>query len=107
MEYLVKTYTDENDVVLDCFVGSGTTAVASKKLNRNFICSDINEEYVKIANSRLSETAPVVTLNPTDSTFPTEKAINMRYQETSSEVSQMPNGTSDNANIKLNRGICS
>ena len=30
---------------------------------------------------------------------------NMRYQETSSEVSQMPNGTSDNANIKLNRGF--
>lgn len=55
MEYLVKTYSDEKDVVLDCFVGSGTTAVASKKLNRNFICSDINEEYVKIANKRLSQ----------------------------------------------------
>ena len=45
------------------------------------------------------ETAPVVTLNPTDSTFPTEKAINMRYQETSDEVSQIADATSDNANI--------
>lgn len=38
------------------------------------ICSDINEKYVKIANTRLSETAPVVTLALP--TFPTEKAIN-------------------------------
>jgi site-specific DNA-methyltransferase (adenine-specific) len=62
VEYLVKTYTDEKDVVLDCFVGSGTTAVACKKLNRNFICSDINEDYVKIAESRLSETPSHKTL---------------------------------------------
>ena len=49
------------------------------------------------------ETAPVVTLNPTDSIFPTEKAINMRYQETSDEVSQIADATSDNTNIKSNR----
>jgi len=43
-----------------------------------------------------------ITLNPTDSTFPTEKAINMRYQETSNEVSQIADATSDNANIMRN-----
>ena len=75
---LVKILSNEGDLVLDCFVGSGTTAVASKKLNRNFICSDINEEYVNVANSRLSETSPVVALD--SPTFPTEKAINRNLQ---------------------------
>ena len=78
-EWLIKSYSNENQLVLDCFGGSGTTAVASKKLNRNFICCDINEEYVKITESRLLETAPVGTLNHTDSTFLTEKAINKDY----------------------------
>ena len=72
-EYLVKTYSNENDVILDCFVGSGTTAVASKKLNRNFICSDINEDYVKIAENRLSEIGETQTKSLRD--FPTESLI--------------------------------
>ena len=76
---LIQTSSNEGDLVFDPCVGGGTTAIACKILRRNFICSDINEEYVEIANSRLSETAPVVTLNPTDSTFPTEKAINRNY----------------------------
>lgn len=54
-EYLIKTYTNEQDLVLDCCVGSGTTAVACKQLNRNFICNDNNEDYVEIANKRLKE----------------------------------------------------
>jgi site-specific DNA-methyltransferase (adenine-specific) len=97
MEYLVKTYTDEKDVVLDCFVGSGTTAVACKKLNRNFICSDINEDYVKIAESRLSETAPVVTL--ASPTFPTEKAINKDLTAQDKPSPKCPSDTSLNPDI--------
>lgn len=54
-EYLIETYSNENDVILDCFVGSGTTAVACKKLNRNFICCDNNPDYVAIANKRLAQ----------------------------------------------------
>ena len=45
--------TDENDIVLDPFTGSGTTAMACKKLKRQFIGSEISEEYFKIIKSRL------------------------------------------------------
>lgn len=45
--------TNENDVVLDCFVDSGTTAVACKETNRNFIGFEIEKEYYDIANDRL------------------------------------------------------
>lgn len=47
--------TKENDVVLDCFMGSGTTAVACKKLNRKFIGIDIMEEYVELTKLRLGD----------------------------------------------------
>ena len=46
--------TNENDLVLDPFMGSGTTAVACKELNRSFIGYEINEEYYKIATDRLN-----------------------------------------------------
>lgn len=49
----VQTYTNENDIVLDPFVGSGTTAVACKELNRKFIGFEINEGYIEMANKRL------------------------------------------------------
>ncbi len=50
---IIKASSNENDIVLDCFVGSGTTAIASFQLNRNFLCADQNIEYVKLANERL------------------------------------------------------
>lgn len=53
MEYLVKLVTKENAVVLDPFLGSGTTGIACKKLNRNFIGIEREEEYVKIAEARI------------------------------------------------------
>lgn len=59
-EYLIKTYTQENDIVLDMTCGSGTTAVACMKTGRRFICGDITQEYVDIANRRLEETNPYV-----------------------------------------------
>lgn len=54
-EYLIKTFSNEGDIVLDCVVGSGTTAVACQRTNRRFICNDNNETYVKIAKERLSQ----------------------------------------------------
>lgn len=51
--YLIKTYTDVGDIVLDNCMGSGTTAVASTQLNRNFIGFETETEYVQIANQRL------------------------------------------------------
>ena len=53
MEYLIKTYTKENDLVLDFTMGSGTTGVAAIKLNRNFIGIEIEKEYFDIAESRI------------------------------------------------------
>jgi len=54
-KYLIKTYSNENDLVLDNCMGSGTTAVACKQLNRNFIGFEISPEYCKIANKRLEQ----------------------------------------------------
>ena len=52
---LLNQYSNENDVVFDPFMGSGTTAVACKQLNRNFIGFEISQEYVDIANKRLAQ----------------------------------------------------
>ena len=52
---LIKQYSKEDELVIDMFMGSGTTAVACKQLNRKFIGFEINPEYVKIANKRLSQ----------------------------------------------------
>ncbi len=54
VERIVKASSNPNDIILDCFVGIGTTAIVSKKLNRNFICNDINDEFVKIAKNKLN-----------------------------------------------------
>lgn len=55
MEYLVKTYTNENETVLDFTMGSGTTLVACKKLGRNGIGIEQDENYFNIALQRLEE----------------------------------------------------
>ena len=53
-EYLIKTYTNEGDLVLDNAAGSGTTGVACKNLNRNFILIEKEPEYIEIINKRLA-----------------------------------------------------
>lgn len=55
MEYLVKTYTNEGDLVLDFTMGSGTTGVACRNLNRKFIGIELGENYYQIACDRISE----------------------------------------------------
>jgi len=55
IERIIKTSSKKEDIILDCFVGSGTTAVACKQLGRNFICCDNNAGYVAIANKRLAQ----------------------------------------------------
>jgi site-specific DNA-methyltransferase (adenine-specific) len=56
-EYLIKTYTNEGDLVLDNVAGSGTTGVACKNTNRNYILIEKEKEYIDIINKRLSETS--------------------------------------------------
>lgn len=53
IERIIKASSKEGDLVIDCFVGSGTTAVAAKRLNRNFLCSDMDKNYVKLAEHNL------------------------------------------------------
>jgi len=55
MEYLIKTYTNENETVLDFTMGSGSTGVAAKNLNRNFIGIEMDENYFKIATERINK----------------------------------------------------
>jgi len=53
MEYLIKTYTNEGETVLDFTMGSGTTMVAAKRLNRHGIGIELDEQYFKIAQERI------------------------------------------------------
>ena len=53
MEYLIKTYTNEGDTVLDFTMGSGTTGIASINTNRNFIGIELDETYFNIAKERI------------------------------------------------------
>ena len=55
IEDIIRNLTNEWDTVLDCYLWSWTTAVACKKLKRNFIWIEINPEYVEIAKNRLKE----------------------------------------------------
>lgn len=56
--WFIKLFTAEEDVVLDPFIGSGTTAVAAKQLGRHYVGIDIIEEYCHIARERILQTQP-------------------------------------------------
>ena len=55
MEYLIKTYTNENEIVMDNTMGSGTTGLACLKTNRQFIGVEKEKQYYDVAVRRLSE----------------------------------------------------
>ena len=55
MEYLIKTYTNENETVLDFTMGSGTTGVACKNLGRDFIGIEMDDKYFDIAKKRIEK----------------------------------------------------
>ena len=56
LERIILMCTDEGDIVLDPFVGTGTTAIACKRLGRKYIGVDINKKYVEIARKKLENT---------------------------------------------------
>ena len=55
LERLIRGYTNEGDVVLDCFSGSGSTMIASKRAGRSFVGCEINEVYYEKSLERLQE----------------------------------------------------
>ncbi|HKM44817.1 MAG TPA: site-specific DNA-methyltransferase, partial [Dysgonamonadaceae bacterium] len=55
LEWLIKTYTNEGDVVLDNTMGSGTTGVACINTNRNFIGIELDDKYFEMAKARINE----------------------------------------------------
>ena len=56
LEYLIKTYTNEGDTVLDSTMGSGSTGVACKRTDRKFIGIELDKKYFKIAKERIAKT---------------------------------------------------
>lgn len=56
--WFIKLFTDGSSIVLDPFIGSGTTAMAAKQLGRKYVGIDINEEYCQIARQRLMQIQP-------------------------------------------------
>jgi site-specific DNA-methyltransferase (adenine-specific) len=55
IERIIKASSNENDLVLDCFMGSGTTAIVSKKIGRDFIGTELNKDYYNICIKALGE----------------------------------------------------
>lgn len=58
MEHLIKIHSNKGDLILDPFMGSGTTGVAAKNLERDFIGIELSEEYFKTAEERINNTSP-------------------------------------------------
>lgn len=73
IKYLIQSCSNENDIILDPFMGSGTTAKACEELNRRWVGAELDEKYISMINKRLSQqtlsnlSATPRTLNPTDS----------------------------------------
>lgn len=61
-EYLIKTYTNEGDTVLDNCAGSGTTAIAAINTNRNYILMEQEQEYIDVINKRIAEHVQTVSI---------------------------------------------
>ena len=55
LERIIEASTKENDLILDPFMGSGTTGVAALKLNRRYVGIDVEKQYVALAEKRISD----------------------------------------------------
>ena len=99
-EKIIKVCSNEGDIVLDIFSGSGTTSVVAKKLNRQFIGYEIDPQYYKLSLERLSDKTSTLPNGNSDKS----EEFNISLKESSNEDSQISSNdeTSLNNNIKLN-----
>jgi site-specific DNA-methyltransferase (adenine-specific) len=94
-EYLIKTYTNEGELVLDNCAGSGTTGVACKNLNRDFILIEKEPEYIKIIEARTGIKAEV---------FKTDEII--KVPEIKQDKVEVKSNLSKCCNAKIIKGYC-
>jgi len=78
LERIILMSTDENDIVLDPFVGTGTTVIAAKRLGRRFIGIDIDEVYVNITKNKLSKELPNSKVGDVWVSFYLDKIVTIR-----------------------------
>jgi len=106
-EEIISNFSKKGDIVLDPFIGSGTTAVACKKLHRKYIGFEISPEYCKIISERLSQQVLSNSsgfIHTSANADPTGHLIGIKRKPR--KVSQIPNGTSLNSDIKRNLKKC-
>lgn len=66
LERLIRCSSNEDETVLDCFMGSGSTGVACVRTNRNFIGMELDEKYIKIAEKRIADEYKTIQQQRTD-----------------------------------------
>lgn len=81
IERLILLSTDENDIVLDPFIGTGTTAIAAKRLGRHYIGFDLDQEYVQITRDKLKKTKPDSKLGKSWVSFYLDRIATLRHKD--------------------------
>jgi site-specific DNA-methyltransferase (adenine-specific) len=101
IEFLIRLTTKEGQVILDPFMGSGTTAVAAKRLKRYFICFEIDRSFCEVASTRLQEEVET----KTDQYQPKKKQLELSLFEKQEKYSA--NKSLANADKAMHRLGCS
>lgn len=81
LERLILMTTDENDIVLDPFNGTGTTALAAKRLGRNYIGMELDEQYVEITENKLKQEEPNSKLGDYWVSYYLDKIVTLRDKD--------------------------
>ncbi|MDP8201943.1 MAG: site-specific DNA-methyltransferase, partial [Candidatus Tenebribacter burtonii] len=81
LDRLILLSTDENDIVLDPFSGTGTTAISAKRLGRNFIGFELDQEYVNISKEKLNFVKPNFKLGDSWLSFYLNNAVTIRNKD--------------------------